>query len=85
MIVRRHVFNIFASRSVTRVVMMIAIGLCHGMMCIRLVILELVGVVLSERRVEVLLLVWPVIMLVKYHSNAESGQIVRTLCSAGAV
>jgi hypothetical protein len=85
MIVRRHVFNIFASWSVTRVVMMIAIGLCYGMMRIRLVILELVGVVLSERRVEVLLLVWPVIMLVKYHSNAESGQIVRTLCSAGAV
>jgi hypothetical protein len=46
-----------------RVVMVIAVRFRDSMMCIRLVILELIGVVPSKCRVEILLLVWPGIML----------------------
>jgi hypothetical protein len=57
----------------TRVVMVIAIGLRHSMMCIRLVVLELIGVVLSERRVEVLLLIDPIIMSIE--SSSDKGML----------
>jgi hypothetical protein len=65
MLVRWHLLNILTSRSVTCVVVVIAIRLGDSMMRIGLVVLELIRVVLPKRRVEVLLLVWPGVMSVE--------------------
>jgi hypothetical protein len=57
MLLRQQIFNIFASRGVARVMVMIAVRLCNRIMRIGLVVLELVGVIVFECRVEILLLI----------------------------
>jgi hypothetical protein len=55
--VRGELFDVSSRRRMARVVMVIAVGMGHGMMCARSVVLQLVGVILSQCGVEVLLLV----------------------------
>jgi hypothetical protein len=56
-VVRWKLFHIATRRRVARVVMVIAVRVGHGMMCAGLVVLQLVGVILPQRGVEILLLV----------------------------
>jgi hypothetical protein len=49
MLARWHVFNILTGRSVTRIVVVVAIRLGDSMMRIGLVVLELICVVFPER------------------------------------
>lgn len=49
--------EILACGRVARIMMMVAIGVGNGMVCAGLVVLQLVGMVLPKRGVEVLLLI----------------------------
>lgn len=64
-LIGRHVFNIFAGGSMARVMMVIAVGLGDRMMCIRLIVLELIGMVLAKCGVKVLFLIRPVFVSIK--------------------
>jgi hypothetical protein len=56
-LLHRELVQVLLGWRVTCVVMMIAVGVRHRMMSAGLVILELVGMILPECRIEVLLLV----------------------------
>jgi hypothetical protein len=54
-------FHVLPRGRMPRVVVMVAVGMGHGVVCVRLIVFQLIGVILSKCRVEVLLLVWPII------------------------
>jgi hypothetical protein len=54
-----QIFDIFAGRRMTSVMMVIAVRISNGMMSTRLIVLQLIIMVLLQGRVEVLLLVCP--------------------------
>jgi len=58
--VGRKLLHIPPRGRMPRVMVMVAVGVGYDMVRVRLVVLQLIGVVLQKCRVEVLLLVWPV-------------------------
>lgn len=54
-----HLINVLLRGCVSNIMVVIAIGVCNGMVSTRLVILELVLLILLKRGVEVLFLVCP--------------------------